>query len=262
MEERRMNGGHAFQTIEDTGSASFHADFRSLRGELGAPSEPPPSSGRSEASTRPCADPFADTMASPASFASDHPHWCVDVGEALLSMTTFELWEGLERGQVTAWMRVWREGMECWTPVGEIAEFTWAIAGTPDPTRPPEPAPEPEPPAEARTDPPHAPTALVEPPPVSTIRPVTPLAHHDLGGARWIALGSAVAVAAVVAAIFAHSDPPQAPPAPIAGATPAALRLEDAPGPRLEDAPAPEAAHHEERGQHRLPRDGRRAYGR
>ncbi len=185
-----MNGGHAFQTIEDTNRASFHADFRGLRGALGAPSEPPPSSGRSEAATQPYTDPFAATMAAPASFASDHPDWCVDVGQELLTMTTFELWEALERGQVTAWMRVWREGMECWTPVGEISDFTWAIAGTPSPSLAPEPLAESEPPAEARTDPPQAPTAPIEAPPDSAVRPIARQeALRRVGGARWVALG-------------------------------------------------------------------------
>jgi len=251
-----MNGGYAFQSIEHTRSASFHADFRSLRGVLGAPSEPPPSSGRSEVATQPYADPFADTMASPPSLASDHPDWCVDDGQALLTMTTFELWQGLERAEVMPWMRVCREGMECWTPVGEIAEFTWATAGTPDPTSAPGPRSEPEPLAEAETSPPPAPGPALEPPPDSAVRPV-----RHRGGARWIALGSAVAVAAVVVAMFARSEPPPAPPLPAAGAHPIE-RLADGPLPPVTDTPEAEAGHHVERGQHRLPRGGGRGYGR
>jgi hypothetical protein len=254
-----MNGGHGCLTIEDTKSAGFHADVRSLCDALGTSSEPPPSSGRSEAATQPYTDPFADTLASPASFANASPDWCVDVGTMLLTLSTFDLWEALERGQVLAWMRVWREGMECWTPVGEIPEFAWAIAGTPRPPAEPEALPEPDPPAEARTGPLHAPTVTVEPPPESAVRPIAAPVPRPLHGVRWIAIGSAVAVAAVVSAIFARSNVPP-PPAETVGAT---SPLEGAqPRQPAEDKPAPEAAHHDERGQRRLPRGGGHTYGR
>ncbi len=258
-----MNGGHAFQSIEDIQRASFHADLHSLRGALGAPSEPPPSSARCEAATRPCADPFADTMAPPTSLRGNERDWCVDVGPELLTMTTFELWESLERGQVLAWMRVWRDGMECWTPVGEIAEFAWATAVTPAPSGP-EPQCDPAPVAEESTGGPRVAPAPSEPPPCSTIRP-TPHASLSLaGGARWVALGSVVAVVAVIAATFAQREPPPSPAVPLPGATPAQAHLADAPTPHFADAPGPDAegARHEERGQHRLPRGGGRAYGR
>ncbi len=149
-----MNGGYQCRTIEETNGAAVPADLRGSSATAGAESRPPPSSGRSEAVTRAYADPYADTH---ASFGSTHPHWCVDVGTGLLTLTTFELWEALERGQVLAWMRVWREGMECWTPVGEIAEFAWAVAGTPAPpsapsrSARPEPPPVPPPPASGAT---------------------------------------------------------------------------------------------------------------
>ena len=136
-----MNGGQACQTTGETRKATFHADVRGL---CGAPSEPPPSSGRSEAATQPY-DAYADTLAPPSSFSDARPQWCIDTGALLLTMTTFELWEALERGEVLAWMRVWREGMECWTPVGEIADFAWALATIPAPTPCPSCPPKPTP---------------------------------------------------------------------------------------------------------------------
>lgn len=260
-----MNGGQACRTIQETRAASFHADVRGLCAAPrdgsgawppGAPSEPPPSR-RSHAATQPCTDPYADTLAAPSSLSEGRPQWCVDTGGGLDTMTTFELWEALERGQVLAWMRVWREGMECWTPVGEIAEFAWAIASIPEIH--PEALPEPELPADAHTGPLSTPTLTPEPPPPeSAIRPVI----GPLPGARWIALGSAVALAAVISAIFLRlSAPPPAPGAVSGASAPAetpVLVLPSIPAER----PAPEAAHHDERGQRRLPRGGRRAYGR
>jgi hypothetical protein len=181
----------------------------------------------------------------------------VDTGGVLEAMTTFELWEALERGHVLAWMRVWREGMECWTPVGEISEFAWAIAGTPAP--PAEPLSTTEPPSDAITSPPLSGVLTREAPPESgpTMAPRSP------AGARWIALGSAVAVAAVILAIFVSRQPAaQAPASSPGGAEPASAPLVIAPL-TVADPPADEpAAHHAERGQRRLPRGGRRAYGR
>jgi hypothetical protein len=269
-----MNGGDACRTIEDTRSGGFHADVRGLCAALGQPSEPPPSSGRSEAVTHPYADAFADTMASPTALASDDPSWCVDTGSALLTMTTFDLWEALERGEVVAPMRVWREGMECWTPIGDIAEFAWAIAGTPPPPPEPETLPSSAPPPEAVLTPLPFPTDPVAPPPASAIRPVTSPARRKLPDARWLALGSAVALAAVLSAIFVHEgpndggwgqshreEPPAAPPiAPVgAPAAETAIRLR----PPTDDPPAPEAVtRHDDPGQRRLSRGGRRVYGR
>jgi hypothetical protein len=73
-----MNGGHACRTIEETRSGGFHADVRELCDEPSTPSEPPPSSGRSEQATQPYTDPYADTMQAHASFTSSQPAWCVD----------------------------------------------------------------------------------------------------------------------------------------------------------------------------------------
>ena len=263
-----MSGGQACRTIEETRKASFHADVRGLCAAprepsgaegSGAPSAPPPSSGRSEAATQPYTDAYADTLAAPSSLREGESEWCVDTGALFHTMTTFELWEALERGQVLAWMRVWREGMECWTAVGEIAEFAWALVSIPAPLpAPPEPLPEPELPADAHTGP--TPTVAPEPPPPSSaVRPVV----RPLRGAGWIALGSAVALAAVITAILVRLAAP--PPAPLAtsGASAPVEPVETAVSPPAPaDPPEPQATHHDERGQRRLPRGGRRAYGR
>jgi hypothetical protein len=259
-----MNGEHAYQTIDDRRDAGFHADVRGLCEALGGDAAPP-SSRRSEAATQPYADPFADTVAAGgSSFASDCPEWCVDVGSALLTMTTFELWEALERGRVAPGMRVWREGMECWTPVGEVSELTWAIAGTPAPPAEPEAFP-PAPLAPSEVAPLElAPPELASPetdevPPESAIRPL-PVSPR-FRGARWIALGSAVAIAAIVSAIVVGGGSPPAPPAETRGASapPVAEHAATVPSPLVKDPPAPLAAtRHDERGQRRLPRDGRR----
>lgn len=253
-----MNGGHTCLTIEDTKSPGFHADVRSLCDALGTSSEPP-SSGRAEAATQQYVAPFADTLPSPESFSSARADWCVDTGPMMFTMTTFDLWEAVERGQVLAWMRVWREGMECWTPVGEIPQFAWALASTPQPPAEPAALPEPEPSAEATTGPLHAPTANVELPPESEIRPIAAPVSRLPGGARWVVVASAVAVAAVAFATFVREDSPSALPPAMAGASPLEVAQ---PWHPADDTPRPEVAHHEERGQHRLPRGGQRAYGR
>jgi hypothetical protein len=254
-----MDGGQACRRIEDATKASFHADVRSLCESKGSFVEPPPSSRRSTTPTTPYAG-YADTLPAPSSTAPSEPEWCVDTGALFHTMTTFELWEALERGHVLAWMRVWREGMECWTPVGEIADFACALAAIPPPPADPELEPEPDPElsADADTGPISAPTVTPEPPPPeSAVRPV----RRPLGSAGWIALGSAIALAALISAILVRLAAP--PPAPVSGASsPVEATPIVEPPPPADDPPSPEASHHTERGQRRLPRAGRRAYGR
>lgn len=55
------------------------------------------------------------------------PEWCVDLGAALQTMSTFELWTALATGRVTHETRVWREGMECWTAAAELADLACAV---------------------------------------------------------------------------------------------------------------------------------------
>lgn len=112
--------GHACRSIEESAWESGPPPIP----ELGTPSDVPESATRvrrSSIDTLPASDPVARLSAS-------HPEWCVDAGEQLLTMTTFELWEAIERSHVAPWMRVWREGMECWTPVRHVPELRWAVA--------------------------------------------------------------------------------------------------------------------------------------
>lgn len=242
-----MNGGYQCRTIEETNGAAVPVDLRGSSATAGAESRPPPSSGRSEAVTRAYANPYADTH---ASFGSTHPHWCVDVGTGLLTLTTFELWEALERGQVLAWMRVWREGMECWTPVGEIAEFAWAVAGTPAPPSAPRACPEP---------------SSVPPPPASGVTTLpsggSPARRSS---ALWVPVGLGVAFVAVAAALVMTSGRPPSRPVETSEAAEIVEAVAPLPAaPVADDRPEPQATmHHGERGQRRQPRDGRRAYGR
>lgn len=198
---------------------------------------------RSEAKTRgygdPGADPFAETVASFGTGSSRRrPEWCVDFGLTLATMTTFELWNAVERGDVGPALLVWREGMECWTPVGRLAEFSWAM-------RSPAPAPvkaETEDLAEDLAHRALATLAADEPvaleqaaadattgPALRVLRalsvdedePVTQRsaqlaasgwrAWRRLPRAAWVALGSAVALGAIAWALAAVDDTPAAP---------------------------------------------------
>lgn len=204
------------------------------------------------------ADPFADTLTAHESAVSARlarPDWCVDLESALVSMTTFELWAAIEHGRVAPTARVWREGLECWTRVNHLPELGWAFPVTSAP--PPEPAPAATPVSFA---PPGAAAPRREPPPASAPAPTLVTPRRASGSGRSIALGSGVAAAALAAALVVVSlrapAPPPAP-QPFAGAAPRA---------ELDATPAPErpeeVSHHDERGQRRLPRGGRRAYGR
>jgi hypothetical protein len=271
-----MNGEYACWTSEASHGArqearrsgSFHSDLQRLSSPSNPPasetrerdlgyeplarcdsfqsmppySEPPPSSGRSEAVTHP----YEGTSETPppSSFTGAARDWCVDVGHEMLAMSTFELWEALERGQVLASMRVWREGLECWTPVGEISDFACAVAAA----------------SESPSEPPMAcddvPTELgpegPTPPPESGFRPSAPAQD-----ARWVALGSAVAVVALVMAICVRAAA-----LPVASAPPGLPPTFPVVDRSAPESVVAEASHHDERGQRRLPRGGGRAYGR
>ncbi|WP_199693419.1 DUF4339 domain-containing protein, partial [Sorangium cellulosum] len=57
--------------------------------------------------------------------------WCVDHGDHLEAMSTVELWRALEEGELPHSTRVWREGLECWTPAGEVKALGWTISQPP-----------------------------------------------------------------------------------------------------------------------------------
>lgn len=55
--------------------------------------------------------------------------WCVEHGDCLQAMSTPALWDALEAGQLPPSSRVWREGMECWTPASDVRELSWTLSG-------------------------------------------------------------------------------------------------------------------------------------
>ena len=233
-----MNAGPAWR-IEETA----WDDGPPAIPELDTPSDVPASvtrARRASVDTEPASDPFHAPSA-------ERADWCVDMGELLLTMSNFELWTAIERSAVAPWMRVWREGMECWTPVQEVPELRWALASTPewrlDLTRDEaddEPASgpiaraandEPEAPREsalgddALTPIEHGARALSRPTSRGSLDDVTPTPldmtpaptatdsapHRETRrGAGWLAGGSAVAAAAIAFALLraaAHATP-------------------------------------------------------
>lgn len=56
-------------------------------------------------------------------FEDEPKAWCVDLGESLEPMDDAELCDAIESGEVTSDMRVWRAGLECWTPVEDLPEL-------------------------------------------------------------------------------------------------------------------------------------------
>ncbi|WP_437854128.1 hypothetical protein [Sorangium sp. So ce363] len=57
--------------------------------------------------------------------------WCIDRGDFLEAMSTVALWRALELGELPHSTRVWREGLECWTPAGEVKALGWTISQPP-----------------------------------------------------------------------------------------------------------------------------------
>lgn len=162
--------------------------------------------------------------------SDDMLEWCVERSGALCAMTWTELWQAIVDGDVRRGARVWREGLECWTPVEAVPElagaFTWLstldfevafnTAVTPPAV---EIAPLPPPPDLA----PGASGA-----PASSVRPVAWDARaprpeapvrvgarsflarlvSDLVSARWTAAGAVVAAVSIGASVSIVSAPP------------------------------------------------------
>ncbi|CAN98066.1 hypothetical protein predicted by Glimmer/Critica [Sorangium cellulosum So ce56] len=57
--------------------------------------------------------------------------WCIDRGDFLEAMSTVTLWRALELGELPHSTRVWREGLECWTPAGDVKALGWTISQPP-----------------------------------------------------------------------------------------------------------------------------------
>lgn len=149
--------------------------------------------------------------------------WCVDLGSVLSTMDTFELWAAIDRGDVSASMRVWREGMECWTPVGQVSEL--ALALNTASSRTPEPVT-----LHAVPSAPSFPELPPAPPPCDEVRPqlstlvsgprtsswerlsqkiLPPPSRSRARAHFWVAFGSAVSATAITAAVIS-AEPPRA----------------------------------------------------
>lgn len=149
--------------------------------------------------------------------------WCVDLGSILSTMDTFELWAAIDRGDVSASMRVWREGMECWTPVGQVSEL--ALALNTASSRTPEPVT-----LHAVPSAPSFPELPAAPPPSDEVRPplstlvsgprtsgwerlsqkiLPPPSRSRARAHFWVAFGSAVSATAITAAVIS-AEPPRA----------------------------------------------------
>lgn len=222
--------------------------------------------GRSAAATVPGAgvDRFAATLPVVEDFPSAPPfEWCVDLGAALITRTTFDLWAAIEQGEIGGNMLVWREGMECWTPVDRVGELACALELAPTASMaPPEQSEEP---AEATTNPEvRTPPNTALPPRISSRRQV-PVRRAGAGGGKWIALGSAVAASAIATALLTTflAHPPVA--SPSGAREPAAAAAAMAQGaamsrempeatsidPTPVAAPSPPKSRHAESGQRR-----------
>lgn len=58
--------------------------------------------------------------------------WCVDDGQDLTARSTFEVWMAVSSGELCGTTLVWREGMECWTPLQDVFELACAIPSPDD----------------------------------------------------------------------------------------------------------------------------------
>lgn len=216
--------------------------------------------GRPTAETVPGAgvDRFAATMPVVEESPVAPPfEWCVDLGAMMVTKTTFELWAAIEKGEVRGSMLVWREGMECWTPVEHVGELVCALERAPS-QAPPLPAPVPEAspePAEATTNP-EVRRPAMDPPRASSRRRV------PVRGGKWIAVGSAVAASAISAAALTTllAQPPASAPSGMREPSAAPMRqdedlVRDLPATTMIEpvttSVAPPKARHEDRGQHR-----------
>ncbi|WP_437778400.1 hypothetical protein [Sorangium sp. So ce1097] len=74
--------------------------------------------------------PFSSHAGSEEEPAESMP-WCVDRGDWLEAMSTVALWRALELGELPHSTRVWREGLECWTPAGDVKALGWTISQPP-----------------------------------------------------------------------------------------------------------------------------------
>ncbi len=173
--------------------------------------------------------------------------WAVDLGGAIRTLSTHSLWVAIANGTVSRRARVWREGMECWSPIEDVPDLACALVDSPDPSLVDEShARSPEPP---RAEP-GPPRSAARRPPVRSVR----------GAVAWVAGGSAFAASIIGLAVAttAPTDPPAAlrAPAPWAAvvARSAEARVAAPAGAVAPSAPLgsdPRARRHVDPGQHR-----------
>jgi hypothetical protein len=143
--------------------------------------------------------------------------WCVDLGPAIQTMSTYELWLAIAGGAVARRSAVWREGMECWTSIEDVPELACALIDGAE-ARPGDDAPlassarSPEPPATSPAPPPSRTNDA------SGARAIA-RSGRPRGGLGWITAGSAVAFVAVGLALVV-SEPPPPPPAVLGAPSP------------------------------------------
>ena len=209
-----MSNGQARFQIEDQAPSADAEASPPASGVRSSLCTIPVQDCRSAAATVPGAgvDRFAETLPFVDDLLSAPPfEWCVDLGATLITKTTFDLWTAIEQGKIGGNMLVWREGMECWTPVDRVGELSCALElAPPAALLLAEQSPEP---AEATTNP-EVRRPAIEPDPsrISSRRKI-PLRAAHAGGGKWIALGSAVAASAIAAAALTTllARPPSAP---------------------------------------------------
>ena len=134
--------------------------------------------------------------------------WCIDLGERLITLSTFDAWSAIARGQVRGVTFAWREGLECWTPVEELPELACALSAepTPEPVATDITAPD----SLAAFELAEPTTHELRPPPLARAPVSTPIRAIR----RPAMLGAVVAAAAILVAAFR--------PAPATAAAPAA----------------------------------------
>lgn len=75
--------------------------------------------------------PFTSHAGGAEEVPTESKPWCIDHGGFLEAMSTVALWRALELGELPHSTRVWREGLECWTPAGEVKALGWTISQPP-----------------------------------------------------------------------------------------------------------------------------------
>ncbi|WP_441290638.1 hypothetical protein ACSRUE_09050 [Sorangium sp. KYC3313] len=75
--------------------------------------------------------PFTSDAGGAEEAPAESKPWCIDRGDFLEAMSTVALWRALELGELPHSTRVWREGLECWTPAGDVKALGWTISQPP-----------------------------------------------------------------------------------------------------------------------------------